>query len=80
LQLYPNPTNDYVTVDFFELPQNSQVKVFNAQGQLLFDKHIFTVLATRKLIFSTLSWPNGTYQLVWQQDNRMTTRSFQVIR
>ncbi len=33
--LFPNPSKDYINLDFFEIPENAQVKIFTMNGQLV---------------------------------------------
>lgn len=54
--LYPNPATDYVTVD---CPDNTLVKIYSAQGQLLFSK----VMSGKSQLIETGFLEKGIYYL-----------------
>lgn len=59
--IYPNPTNDIVTIDLLKtLPDNTSFKLLNYMGQEVLNEKITTDLTC----FNTLDLPKGIYTLL----------------
>jgi hypothetical protein len=70
INVYPNPTNQEVTVDLGAEYSNIEVRVTNALGQIIATKQI----ASSSTIDLTLDGARGTYILEIKADNGITAR------
>lgn len=59
-KLYPNPTSNRITIEWEqELTNNQTVRVFNAQGQLMYQNTL--AKASNRTEVSMKAWPAGIY-------------------
>jgi hypothetical protein len=38
--LFPNPSNEFINIDFFDIPEHISVDIFNVNGQLVYSQEM----------------------------------------
>lgn len=79
VKLYPNPTKDVVNLEFEQnLPAEGVLRVFNLQGQLLYQRTVPQGVKTQ--VIATQQWPAGTYLLHLNTGKGSMQRQFAVAK
>ncbi len=74
-KMYPNPTNNLLTVDLGSLANNAQISIINYTGQLVLDQKIEAGISKKEFDCSNLS--KGVYLVTLLNNN--TTSSLKLI-
>lgn len=75
LTMFPNPANELVTISLPSRLHSCELSVFDTLGKLKFKENI----SQREFIQMDISsWVNGTYELVFQNDNSLTRKKMVV--
>ena len=77
IKFYPNPANEYITVELAEVNRSAQVEVYNIIGKKLKSFVVNEVGTSFNIELSDL--PKGAYFLRLKQDNLVQTKKFQKI-
>lgn len=69
-KIFPNPASDVININV-EAPQDEMgsIRIFNAQGLLVYDRKINLHEGLNKTTISTIDLPNGVYYLRYQNTN-----------
>jgi len=76
LKVYPNPTNEFITIYINKIGDNLNYFLYDLAGKLLETKPIITT--ETKLLLQTRS--SGTYILKVQRDEKETLQTFKIIK
>ncbi|MDD4148960.1 MAG: T9SS type A sorting domain-containing protein, partial [Bacteroidales bacterium] len=74
INVYPNPTSDYVTVGLTDLRTNFDVYLYNMTGQLVY----YSENNTEACKFSVVDLPEGMYIIKIMSENRVYTGKLSV--
>ena len=72
LQVYPNPSNGLMTIDFGENPDNAKITAFNIQGQLIYESEMISGQKSIQVDFR--AQPKGLYFINVLTDGLSSTR------
>jgi hypothetical protein len=75
IQLYPNPTEQFITVET-NSEEELQVEVFDALGKKVIDPHMFN----QKVALDVHAMANGTYLVCVSRTNGERLKNFSVIK
>ena len=77
LILYPNPTNEQLTIDF--TTNATSIKVYNMLGELIIEKKITDDQSAVQL--SVCNYKVGTYNVqLYKQDGSVIHKTFNVVK
>jgi len=76
LKVYPNPTDEFVTINMNKLDENLSFSLFDLAGKLIESKPIITL--ETKLFLNACS--SGTYVLKLQNGTQQTLQTFKIIK
>ncbi|MBQ9439608.1 MAG: T9SS type A sorting domain-containing protein [Paludibacteraceae bacterium] len=65
LNIFPNPANTELNIEFPVYSQNSQIRVYNANGQLV----INDVINGKRAVLPIVNLPDGIYSLILTQNS-----------
>ena len=77
LKIFPNPVQDWLRIEFNSVEEEIQFKIYNELGQLQKVKSRFTGSSIQ---LETTHLPNGTYIVVFNNGNSVSTSRFMVLR
>jgi len=66
--ILPNPFFNNLNIYFTDPLNNTQIKIFNSIGQLLYEKKLNNI-NSKYLIINTSNWSNGMYYLIVKNNN-----------
>jgi hypothetical protein len=73
LRVFPNPSSTETTISFYNSsPQNTQITVYNINGQMIFYKQLNKADGMNSITFDASDIPNGIYSV--EMCNSSTTR------
>lgn len=73
VNLSPNPVANYLEIKWTNTVQQAQLQVINTLGQVVYSSQVGSVNQHR---ISTPDWPAGSYRLLIQQAEQLTTIAF----
>jgi hypothetical protein len=73
IKVYPNPAQNYVTIQFSKPITQGNIKIYNTEGKLIFENKI-SDNTSYSLTIPVMEWANGVYFLIINDVNGMTTR------
>lgn len=76
IRVFPNPTSDFVTVQFNKIMENSLLSLFDLSGKKLENRQIASTLTQVDL----KRYPNGSYILNLTQKNNQLIQSFKIVK
>jgi hypothetical protein len=74
--IYPNPATDQTTLRWNGIQDN--LKIYNAQGQLVMDKKL--TFNTQQLTLETADWSKGVYTIVMMNSNGVSKALQLIVR
>ena len=74
INLYPNPTSNLINLVFGKEAKNVQVRVFNANGQLVYNQMNIQMTAGGMYQIQSGNWSNGIYEVMVESESGMNER------
>jgi len=76
VKVFPNPTQDYVIIQFNKLTQNPGFSLFDLSGKLLQSQ----LISASETHFNLSEYANGTYLLKLNQDLQQPLQTFKIVK
>lgn len=76
LNVFPNPTQDFIQIRFNELPNHSEFSLFDLTGKLLQNENI----SSEETQLDLNAYPNGIYVLKIYSGNLNVVQEFKIIK
>ncbi|MFO7790190.1 MAG: C10 family peptidase [Bacteroidales bacterium] len=70
ISVYPNPVNDHLTINFNNIPQETDIRLVNLLGKLMLKKE-FSRPASDNVSFNIESLPTGVYIMIINYDGNI---------
>ncbi len=80
LSIAPNPAGDYFQLQCKGLSAAAFIRIFNAQGQVMYETQTEGALQVSTLHIPVADWPQGVYSVQLQTEGKMLTRQVAVQR
>lgn len=68
--IYPNPANDFVSVELPELIKNATIRIMNSIGQVVYQQTVASAGNSKTIkLIDTGSFAKGVYTLIIESNN-----------